>query len=466
MKLTRREFSLGGATALALAGSGIAMAAEDLSADEIRAIAKDAYVYGFPMIDAYRISWAFFVDKGGPQYKGPMNEIHSAANVFTPADTTVQTPNSDTPYSFAWFDLRAEPLVLTMPAIEENRYYSAQFVDLYTFNFDYLGTRTSGNKGGDFLIAGPNWKGEKPAGIERIVQSETEFALVIFRTQLFNAADIENVRKIQAGYQVRPLSAYLKQAAPAAAPPVNFIVPLTSKQEYTTPEGFNVLNFLFQFSPVVPSEVELRQRFERIGIGPGKVIDFKTMPDTVLQPMMQGMADGQKAINERRKTTASSADLFGTRAYMKNDYINRALGAQSGIFGNSKEEAYYGLYGKDSIGAPLSGDKAYTLRFAKDALPPVKAFWSLTMYDLPQQLLVANPIDRYLINSAMLPELKRDADGGLTIYVQKDKPAEDKVSNWLPAPAGPFMVVARLYLPDPSVLDGTWKSPELQPQSG
>jgi hypothetical protein len=151
---------------------------------------------------------------------------------------------------------------------------------------------------------------------------------------------------------------------------------------------------------------------------------------------------------------------------MKNDYINRALGAQSGIFGNSKEEAYYGLYGKDSTGAPLSGDKAYTLRFAKDALPPVKAFWSLTMYDLPQQLLVANPIERYLINSAMLPELKRDADGGLTIYVQKDKPADDKVSNWLPAPAGPFMVVARLYLPDPSVLDGTWKSPELQPQSG
>ena len=154
--------------------------------------------------------------------------------------------------------------------------------------------------------------------------------------------------------------------------------------------------------------------------------------------------------------------LFGTRAYLHNDYVARAVGAQMGIGANSRDEALYPILETDSSGKPLDGSKGrYTLRFAAGKFPPVNAFWSLTMYNLPDQLLVANPIDRYLINAPMLPDLTRDADGGLTIYIQKDSPGADREANWLPAPDGPFMLALRYYLPKPELLDGSWESPSV-----
>jgi len=172
----------------------------------------------------------------------------------------------------------------------------------------------------------------------------------------------------------------------------------------------------------------------------------------------------QKEIDERRAALAGqSQDLFGTREFLENDYVRRAVGTQVGIGANSKEEAMYPIYEKDSDGRPLEGaNERYTIRFAGGEFPPVNAFWSLTMYRLPQQLLVKNPIDRYLINSPMLPNLKRDPDGGLTIYVQKESPGPDKEANWLPAPNGPFMAAMRYYWPKPELLDGKWKSPPMQ----
>ena len=186
--------------------------------DEARAIAKDAYVYGFPMVDNYRVQYSYFVDKQDPEYKGAWNEVHSSAQVFTPADTAIQTPNSDTPYSMLGADLRTEPLVLTVPPIEEGRYYSLQFIDGYTYNIGYVGSRTTGNGGGKYLLAGPGWKGEKPDGIDEVLRADTDLVLVIYRTQLFSPDDIDNVKKIQAGYQAQPLSAFLNQPAPTAAP--------------------------------------------------------------------------------------------------------------------------------------------------------------------------------------------------------------------------------------------------------
>jgi hypothetical protein len=206
----------------------------------------------------------------------------------------------------------------------------------------------------------------------------------------------------------------------------------------------------------------LRARFAKIGIGPGEQIDIAALSPELAEALKSGMADGQAEIDARRKITPSSADLFGTRAYMKNDYLNRAAGAQLGILGNSKEEAFYGLYSKSADGKELSGDKNYVIRFEKGQLPPAKAFWSLTMYDLPNQFLIANPINRYLINSPMLPDLLTDADGSVSIYLSATQPEGDKAKNWLPAPKGPFMVVQRIYLPEPAVLDGSWKQPEVQ----
>ena len=241
--------------------------------EEARAIAREAYIYGYPVVDSYRIQYAYFVDKNDQSYKAPWNQIKNIPEVYTPADTAIQTPNSDTPYSFVGLDLRAEPIVISVPAIEKKRYYSIQFIDAYTFNFAYVGSRATGNDAGSFLIAGPNWKGEKPEGIKKVIRSDTDFNMVVFRTQLFNPADIDNVKKIQAQYKVQPLSAFLGKPAPPAAPAVDWIKPLTQDEEKTSLEFFSVLNFVLRYCPIVPSEVELMKRFARIGVGGGKTFD-------------------------------------------------------------------------------------------------------------------------------------------------------------------------------------------------
>ena len=186
--------------------------------EQARAIAKEAYIYGFPMVDNYRVQYSYFVNKDDPEYKGGWNEIHNTARVYTPEDKAIQTPNSDTPYSAVGADLRAEPLVLTVPPIEQDRYYSLQFVDGYTYNFAYVGSRTTGNGGGKYLLAGPNWKGDKPEGVNEVIRSDTDLAFVLYRTQLFGPSDIDSVKKIQAGYQVQPLSVFLNQPPPPPAP--------------------------------------------------------------------------------------------------------------------------------------------------------------------------------------------------------------------------------------------------------
>jgi hypothetical protein len=436
-----------------------------LSPAEARAIAKEAYTYGFPLVDSNRIQYAYFVDRGNPEFKAPWNQIGSIARLTTPDDKAVQTPNSDTPYSILGMDLRAEPIVLTVPAMEKERYFSVQLIDAYTFNFAYIGSRTTGNDGGSYLIAGPGWKGETPKGVKEVIRSETELLLAVYRTQLLNPADLDNVKKVQAGYKAERLSAFLGQPAPKAAPAIDFIKPLTPDAQKTSLEFFNLLNFVLQFCPTVPSEKDLMARFARIGVGAGKTFDASKLSPEMKTAIEQGMADAwtdfanlQKRIDAGEVTLG---EMFGTREYLKNNYLYRMAAAALGIYGNSKQEAMYPVYAIDADGKKLDGANRYTLRFAPGQLPPVNAFWSLTMYELPASLLTANPINRYLINSPMLPQLKRDADGGLTLLIQNESPGADKEANWLPAPKGPFTMYMRLYWPKDEALEGKWKQPPL-----
>jgi hypothetical protein len=433
--------------------------------EQARAIAKEAYIYGFPMVDNYRVQYAYFVNKEDPEYKGGWNEIHNTARVYTPEDKAIQTPNSDTPYSAVGADLRAEPLVLTVPPIEQDRYYSLQFVDAYTYNFAYVGSRTTGNGGGKYLLAGPNWKGDKPEGINEVIRSDTDLAFVLYRTQLFGPSDIDQVKKVQAGYRVQPLSGYLNQPPPAPAAAIDFVPPLTPDQQKTSPQFFEILSFALRFAPTLPSEKDLRARFETIGIGPEGNFEADKLTPEMRSAIEGGMADAWAEFNTFKKDKVdtdqvSSADFFGTAADLKDNYLYRMAGAVLGIFGNTAAEAIYPGSFNDSSGAPLTGANNYTYHFASGQLPPVNAFWSLTMYELPQSLLVANPINRYLINSPMLPSLVPDTDGGYTFYLQNASPGLDKESNWLPAPKGPFVVVLRLYWPKPDALNGVWKAPQ------
>ena len=200
---------------LAVLGTMPSMARAQVDKGEAR-IAEEAFIYGFPMVMNYAVFYQYFVDKSDPSYKAPLNQIYNAANVFTYKDTAIVTPNSDTPYSFIGMDLRAEPYVICNPEIEKSRYFSVQLVDMYTFNYGYIGSRATGNGAACFMIAGPNWKGRKPEGIAKVFRCETDFSFAGFRTQLFNAADIDNVRKIQADYRGLDALAIPEQTGPTS----------------------------------------------------------------------------------------------------------------------------------------------------------------------------------------------------------------------------------------------------------
>jgi hypothetical protein len=440
--------------------------AASITPEEARSIAKEAVIYGFPLVDNLRIQYEYFVDTADPDYKAPYNHLVNIPRVYTPEDKAVQTPNSDTPYSWIGFDLRAEPMVLTIPPIEKDRYWSIQLIDLYTFNFDYLGSRATGNDGGSFAVAGPGWRGPTPPGVKKVISCETEIAIALYRTQLFDPADLDNVKRIQSQYVARPLSAFLGSTAPSAPSPIEFMKPLSPDAERTSIDFFARLDFGQRFCPIHPTETGLRGRLSRLGIGGGDRFDSTVLSPEMRQALEGGMADAWAAFTQFKAEEIdtgkfSSADGFGTRAFLKNDYMGRMAAAVLGIYGNSKEEAIYPVYATDAQGAKLDGAHSYRLRFGPGELPPVNAFWSLTMYQLPASLLYANPINRYLINSPMLPSLSRDPDGGITIWLQNQPPGKDQQANWLPAPPGPFWAILRLYSPKTEALDGSWTSPPL-----
>ena len=434
--------------------------------DEARAIARDAYIYGFPMVDSYRVQYSYFIDGASPEYKGPWNQVHSVARVFTPADTAIQTPNSDTPYSMLGADLRAEPLVLFVPPIDSDRYYSLQFIDGYTANFAYVGSRTTGNDGGLYLLAGPGWTGQKPDGVKDVIKSATDFALVAYRTQLFGPKDLDNVRKIQAGYKAEPLSVFLKQKTTPEAPAIEWPTPLSPDDQKTSLRFFDLLDFQLGYAPILPEEQDVRARFAAIGLTGDGTFSSDNLDPKMREAFEAGMADAWAEFTAFKKDKidtgeVKSGELFGSRDELGPNYLYRMAGAVIGIYANSADEAMYPVLSTDSDGAPLSGANKYTLTFEPGQLPPVNAFWSVTMYKLPESLLAENPINRYLINSPMLPNLVKNPDGGLTIYVQNTSPGAQKEANWLPAPPGPFTVFMRLYWPKPKALDGSWQAPKL-----
>ena len=311
---------------------------------EAKAIAEEGFIYGLPIVMNYAVMNEYCVNKNSGQYKAPFNQIKNEARVFTYKDTAIITPNSDTPYSLLWMDLRAEPLVLSVPAVEKPRYYAVMLEDGNTFVYGYIGSRATGNDAGDYMVAGPNWKGETPPGIKKVFQSTTQFSLAAYRTQLIGADDMDNVIKIQAGYKAQPLSAYLKQPPPPAAPVVAF--PKINKEMVKT-NFFEYLDFSLQFAPPGPEEKEIRAKLASIGVGPGKTFNFKDLPLAHKVEIGLGMKDGEAKVDKYLSDEQKSINgwkvsaLFGDRAFFHGDWLLRAAGAKGGIYGNIAEEAMY-----------------------------------------------------------------------------------------------------------------------------
>lgn len=446
-------------------------ACAEISPSETRAIAEEGYIYGLPLVMNYAIMYEYAVDKNSSQYKAPFNQIRSLHHVANYKDTAVISPNSDTPYSMMFMDVRSEPIVLSVPAVTKPRYYTVQLIDGNTYNFGYIGSRSTGDEAGDYMIAGPHWKGAIPPGVRKVFRSGTELPFAVFRTQLFNPADMPNVIAIQSGYKAQPLSAYLKQPAPPAAPAIDFPKINT---DLAKADFFTYLGFALQHGPAEPDEVAIRAKLALLGIGPDKKFSFEKLSAEQKSAVAQGIQDGHAKVENAIKGLGTKVNGWnivgagGDSAFYHGDWLKRAAVAQAGIYANDAEEATYPLTTTLPNGEPLDSSKHnYTITFDAGQLPPVNAFWSVTMYDGRTQLLIENSIDRYLINSPMLSSMTKNADGSLTLYLQKASPGADKENNWLPAPNDLMYLVMRLYWPktdSPSILPpgkGTWSPPQI-----
>jgi hypothetical protein len=436
---------------------------------ETKAIAEEGFIYGLPLVMAYGAMNAYSINRDSGAFTAPINEIHNEARVYTDKDVAIPLPNSDTPYSVLFMDLRAEPFVLSVPAVAQPRYYSVMLCDFNTYNYGYIGSRTTGNDAGSYMVTGPDWQGETPKGIKKVFRSSTQFSLAAYRTQLLNADDMDNVKQVQSGYEVQPLSAYLNQPAPSPAPLIEF--PTINKEMVKT-HFFDYLDFILPFVPPAPEEQVIRAKLASIGVGSGKTFQFKELSLLHKAEVLLGMKQGETQVEKMMAKFGTEvngwnvASIFGDRDFYNGDWLKRAAAAKFGIFGNTAEEALYPIVTKDGNGKPLDASKHnYTLTFAANQLPPVETFWSLTMYDPKTQHLITNPINRFLLNSEMLPDMKQNPDGSLTLIIQRDAPVKEDEANWLPAPNGPVYMLLRLYWPKttkPSILPpgtGTWQPP-------
>jgi hypothetical protein len=440
---------------------------EALSSDEMTAIAAEAYTFSFPMLMGYRFTFGSFLVESLPSYRGPLNTFTGEPKTLDYTFKDVITPNADTPYSAAALDLRAEPLVLSVPAVTD-RYYVLQMEDLFGANSHYVGSRATGAAAGTYLLAGPGWEGAAPEGCDAVLPFETDLVFIIGRTQLLGPDDTEALGGVMSGYRLQPLSTFLGTPAP---PSPGFEWPIWNDEASRDERFIGIVNALLPLCQPTPAdEVELMRRFGRIGLTPNEEFDPDGLAPRHRAALRAGVDLARTAMADKAAHLSApvngwaSTDAFGDRRRFAGDYLLRAGGAMAGWGGNDRAEADYPLTRVDSQDRPLDGAHAYRLTFP--TLPPAKAFWSVTIYDTTYDgtagYLVENPIDRYLVNSITQGLIFGD-DHSLTIHIQREEPnSVDGKANWLPAPAGPFYLVLRIYWPDQPALDGTWTAPPVE----
>jgi len=429
--------------------------------DEARKTAAEAWVYGHPMLENYRTLYTQAVDDTDPRYTGGFGVFRHYSRPSTPDNTDIVSPNNDTPYSWAWLDLRTEPWVVSVPAVD--RYYVLPFHDLDTTYVGYIGARTTGEDAGDYLVAGPGWDGRVPEGIRGVLRADTQLVGCLGRTMLTGTedTDVKALRDIQEQYRLQPLSSFLGGAAPEPAPEPAW--PVWREEAGRGIEFLTLLDFLLGFFPVLPGQAELRARLAALGVDGRGCFEPQALAPDVRAALEQGISYGRQQLEDAKARATRSTGFFGTREELGDDYLSRGVGADKGLYGLPPEEAWYGGWVVDSEGnrPPDASERDYTIHFPAGGLPEAEFFWSATLYRLPQRLLASNPIDRYSIGDRT-PGLVHDSDGGLTLHVRHNRPtAPDEAANWLPAPEGPFTVVIRVYGADRAVIDGSWALPEL-----
>jgi hypothetical protein len=442
-----------------------------LSAREAREIAREAYIYAYPMVLA-EITRRVMTNVENPTgLRAPMNQIVHARTFPDASFTDVVRPNADTLYSLMYFDTSKEPMVISVPD-SGGRYYLLPLLDMWTEVFATRGKRTSGTTAQTFAVVGPRWHGRLPNRVGAI-RSPTAVVMLLGRTQTNGKADYAAVHKFQSGIRAVPLSRYGKPYRPPKSK-------IDARQDMSPPpeqvERMDAAGFFALFAelmkenPPHPADYPMLARLKRLGIEPGRPFSLAAAPPEARHALQAAPAEALKQIKAAMATAGTQANgwrtsLAGVGTYGV-DYLQRAAVAYAGLGANVPDDAVYPTAFTDGEGQPLTSDKRYVVHFGKDQLPPVRAFWSLTLYN-DKQRFAANPINRYAVGDR--DKLSFNDDGSLDLYVQRESPGVDKEPNWLPAPAsGPFTLTLRLYWPQPEVLKGSWVPPpvrSLEPES-
>ncbi|WP_237067410.1 DUF1254 domain-containing protein [Microbulbifer guangxiensis] len=453
--------------------SGVAMvlctnvgAEDELSAGEARALAKEAWLFGLPLVMFEKqIDYSTYATQAG-EARAPINQFAHYRRFVDASNRSIVGFNVDNLYSLAWIDLEEEPLVLTVPVMGD-RYWMMQIVDAWNGVPVAPGSRThSGDKPHVFLIAGPDWQGTVPDGME-LLRSPTNLGGIGGRTYCAGADDYDTVNALQDQYQLIPLSAWGKHHAPPDSVPLKEDADgetLVNTQVMALDAGqfFSNLNRLLVTNPPYAEDAPMLEKLRLLGIAPGAPFSTEHLRADVVAALEEGVAQGKAAMTAEMNNLGKMVNQWGLTYDMGRygtKYAYRAAWTFVGIGGNRIEDAFYPLALNDADGKPLSGEHRYTLTFPEGAWPPADAFWSLTLYDL-EGYLVENSLDRYAIGDRS--GMVANPDGSLTIYIQSESPVEDRQANWLPAPkAGPFKLALRLYVPQESVLDGSWVPPAI-----
>ena len=414
-----------------------------------------AYIYAFP--------WSYMSEARWTRSEPVDHQANRFDHVRRLEDAAHQTggaPNNDTLYSRAWVYLRDEPVILTVPAISD-RYHSVELADFMDDNFAYVGTRATGDQAGNYAIVGPGWKGTLPAGVTALPSSSTAWAFALVRTYIKDASDLSAAHEIQDKYKLTPLSQW---GNAEVVPPRGAEIwqPLDRTADPLN-EWRTINRAMLEISPDA-RDADMLQSFSRIGVGPG--INVDALDASTKRGLSRAAADGRNIIVGAFSAGYGQTEVNGWnyppratgRLTPTRDWLMRAVQPAAGFVVNDPVEATYLNVSVDAGGKPLNGKSRYIIHFDKGGEPKVKAFWSVTMYDLKFNL-VANPINRYSIGDRS--GMTHDADGGLTIFVQKDSPGVDKESNWLPAPDGQFFLVLRTYLPADDIVNQWWQPPKI-----
>ncbi len=433
---------------------------------DAQAIAVEAYIYGYPLV-TMEISRKVMTNSIKPQETGgklsaPMGQFCNVREYPTAAFKDVVSPNADTLYSSAWLDLKKEPYVLSIPD-EKDRYYLFPMLSGWTEVFDSPGKRTTGTKAQKYAITGPGWKGNLPKELKEI-QAPTNMVWIIARTYSTGTPeDFKAVHELQNQYILTPLSSYGKPYTPPAGnidPAVDMKTPVVEQVNKMEGEAFfKLLADLMKDNPPAAEDKEMVEKLAKIGLVPGQDFDVKSQSPAIAKAIQAAPKEGLLKIQGQMKTAGKEVNgwqfLINTGSYGTN-YLQRAFVTLIGLGANLPEDAIYPRTTTDSKGTPLSGANKYKIHFDKGKLPPVKGFWSLTMYT-PKDFFATNALNRYTLSARS--DFKYNADGSLDLYIQHDNPGKDKESNWLPAPADDFHLMFRFYWPEDDIINGKWKLP-------